>query len=83
MTEKTDDDHQIDDAMVERARVGQSEAQLETKRRATAAAQSRRLEKTLDNCHQCLDNTAKHLIIAVANKVPPPVLINMLKKMQE
>ena len=65
----TDDDHQIDDAMINRARLEQDPSKLASAQLSKAQSDSKRMTQTLDNCQYCLDNMTKHLIIAVHKNV--------------
>lgn len=69
MTEKVDDEHQIDDALINRARLEQDPSKLASAQLNQAQADSKRMAQTLDNCHHCLENMTKHLIIAVHKNV--------------
>ena len=69
VTEKTDDDHQIDDAMINSARLEHDPSKLASAQLSKAQSDSKRMTQTLDSCQYCLDNMTKHLIIAVHKNV--------------
>ena len=69
MTEKIDDENQIDDAMINRARLQHDPNKMAAKQQQQAHADSKKLAQTLDNCQYCFENMTKHLIVAVHKNV--------------
>ena len=69
VTEKIDDENQIDDAMINRARLQHDPNKMAAKQQQQAHADSKKLAQTLDNCQYCFENMTKHLIVAVHKNV--------------
>ncbi|XP_064609268.1 CWF19-like protein 2 [Liolophura sinensis] len=67
--EKTDDDFQVDDVFLKNATRKRNDSRLEERDRTLAITEHKKMTAALDKCQFCFDNVAKHLIVAIGNKV--------------
>ncbi|KAI0239746.1 CWF19-like protein 2 [Lamellibrachia satsuma] len=67
--EATNDDFQVDDMLVDRAARQQSQSHVESRERALAIYEHKKMAASLEKCSYCFEKVPKHLIISIGKKV--------------